>query len=102
MYQMPPRSADGGSVQPLGNRTDRVVRSSHSPPEPDKLMEPRYVRILTADYLDQRADASLIEAERLPEGRARQHALRNAAQLRSFALTKREQESAGFSSSQRG
>ena len=37
---------------------------------------------LTADHLDEQADARASEATQLPEGEARQHALRNAAQLR--------------------
>ncbi len=44
---------------------------------------------LTADQLEERASARIEEAERLPPGEARQHALRNAAQLRSYAAMKR-------------
>ncbi|TPQ42921.1 hypothetical protein C2U70_00275 [Bradyrhizobium guangdongense] len=44
---------------------------------------------LTADHLDQQADARASEAKQLPEGEARQNALRNAAQLRIYAAMKR-------------
>lgn len=44
---------------------------------------------LSADHLDRQADARMEEAAQLPEGDARQHALRNAAQLRTYALMKR-------------
>ena len=44
---------------------------------------------LTADQLEERASARIKEAERLPPGAARQHALKNAAQLRSYAAMKR-------------
>lgn len=44
---------------------------------------------LTADQLDERADDRVRCAEELPAGAARQHALKNAAQLRSYAAMKR-------------
>jgi hypothetical protein len=44
---------------------------------------------LTADQLEERAAARISQAEQLPPGEARQHALKNAAQLRSYALMKR-------------
>jgi hypothetical protein len=44
---------------------------------------------LTADHLDEQADARASEAKQLPEGEARQNALRNAAQLRVYASMKR-------------
>ena len=44
---------------------------------------------LTADQLEERASARIKDAERLPPGEARQHALKNAAQLRSYAAMKR-------------
>ena len=47
------------------------------------------VVFLTADHLDQQADARASEAKQLPEGEARQKALRNAAQLRVYAAMKR-------------
>ena len=47
------------------------------------------VVFLTADHLEEQADARAIEAEQLPEGEARQNALRNAAQLRVYAFMKR-------------
>jgi hypothetical protein len=47
------------------------------------------VVFLTADHLDEQADARLSEAQQLPEGEARQNALRNAAQLRVYASMKR-------------
>ena len=43
----------------------------------------------TADELEEQADARASEAAQLPEGVARQSALRNAAQLRVYALMKR-------------
>ncbi|WP_338821924.1 hypothetical protein [Bradyrhizobium septentrionale] len=47
------------------------------------------VTFLTADHLDEQADARASEATQLPEGEARQNALRNAAQLRVYASMKR-------------
>ena len=47
------------------------------------------VVFLTADHLDEQADARATEAKQLPEGEARQNALRNAAQLRVYASMKR-------------
>jgi hypothetical protein len=44
---------------------------------------------LTADRLEEQAASRIREAEQLPPGKARQHALRNAAQLQSFAEMKR-------------
>jgi hypothetical protein len=44
---------------------------------------------LTADHLDEQADARASEAKQLPEGEARQNALRSAAQLRVYASMKR-------------
>ena len=44
---------------------------------------------LSADHLEERAASRVREAEQLPPGEARQHALRNAAQLRSYAAMKR-------------
>jgi hypothetical protein len=44
---------------------------------------------LTADHLQAQADARANEAKQLPEGEARQNALRNAAQLRVYASIKR-------------
>ena len=44
---------------------------------------------LTADRLEAQADARAVEAKQLPEGEARQNALRNAAQLRVYASMKR-------------
>jgi len=44
---------------------------------------------LTADDLEVQANARASEAEQLPEGEARQNALRNAAQLRVYAFMKR-------------
>jgi len=47
------------------------------------------VAFLTADHLEELADARASEAKQFPEGEARQHALRNAAQLRMYATIKR-------------
>lgn len=47
------------------------------------------VVFLTADELEEQAVARASEAERLPEGEARQNALRNAAQLKVYATMKR-------------
>ena len=44
---------------------------------------------LTADQLEEQADARASEAKQLPEGEARQNALRDAAQLRVYATMKR-------------
>ena len=47
------------------------------------------VVFLTAEHLEAQADARAGEAKQLPEGEARQNALRNAAQLRTYASMKR-------------
>ena len=47
------------------------------------------VAFLTADHLEEQADARASEAQQLPDGEARQNALRNAAQLRMYATMKR-------------
>jgi hypothetical protein len=47
------------------------------------------VIFLTADDLEEQADARASEAMQLPEGEARQNALRNAQQLKVYAFTKR-------------
>jgi hypothetical protein len=47
------------------------------------------VVFLTANHLEEQADARASEATQLPEGEARQNALRNAAQLRVYASMKR-------------
>jgi len=44
---------------------------------------------LTPDRLEERAAAKIRDAEQLPPGEARQRALNNAAQLRSYAAMKR-------------
>jgi hypothetical protein len=44
---------------------------------------------LSAEHLQEQADARVREAELLPAGEARQNALKNAAQLRSYAAMKR-------------
>jgi hypothetical protein len=44
---------------------------------------------ISAAHLEERAVAREMEAEQLPPGEARQHALNNAAQLRSYAAMKR-------------
>jgi hypothetical protein len=44
---------------------------------------------LTAEHLEEQADARAGEAAQLPDGEARQNALRNAAQLRVYASMKR-------------
>jgi hypothetical protein len=44
---------------------------------------------LTAEHLEAQADARVGEAKQMPEGEARQNALRNAAQLRVYASMKR-------------
>lgn len=47
------------------------------------------VKFLTADHLEEQAAARASEAKQLPEGEARQNALRNAARLRMYATMKR-------------
>ena len=47
------------------------------------------VTFLSADQLEQQAAKRFREAEQLPPGEARQHALKNAAQLRIYADMKR-------------
>jgi hypothetical protein len=47
------------------------------------------IAFLTPEHLEEQADARAREARQLPEGEARQNALRNAAQLRLYASMKR-------------
>jgi hypothetical protein len=47
------------------------------------------VVFLTAEQLEEQADARASAAMHLPEGDARQHALRRAEQLRLYAFMKR-------------
>ena len=47
------------------------------------------VSFLAADQLEEQAETRAREAKQLPEGEARQNALRNAEQLRVYALMKR-------------
>ncbi|QHO71297.1 hypothetical protein ACH79_00230 [Bradyrhizobium sp. CCBAU 051011] len=47
------------------------------------------VTFLTADQLEEQADAAASEAKQLPDGEAKQDALRSAAQLRVYATMKR-------------
>jgi hypothetical protein len=44
---------------------------------------------LTADQLDKKAAARIVEADKLPPGEARRLAFKNAAQLRTYAEMKR-------------
>ena len=44
---------------------------------------------MTADQLEEQADAAASEAKQLPDGEAKQDALRGAAQLRVYATMKR-------------
>jgi hypothetical protein len=44
---------------------------------------------LSADHLEEQANARIREADQLPNGEAKQNALKNAAQLRSYADMKR-------------
>jgi hypothetical protein len=44
---------------------------------------------LSATHLEEQAAARIKEAQQLPPGEARRHALNNAAQLRSYAAMKR-------------
>lgn len=44
---------------------------------------------LSADHLEEQAASRVREAEHLPPGEARQNALKNAAQLRTYADMKR-------------
>jgi hypothetical protein len=52
-------------------------------------MQRENITTLSVVALEERVTARVREAERLPPGEARQHALKNAAQLRSYAETKR-------------
>jgi hypothetical protein len=47
------------------------------------------VVFLTPEHLEAQADARAGEAQQLPEGEAKQNALRNAVQLRVYASMKR-------------
>jgi hypothetical protein len=53
------------------------------------MSQKKKVVFLTADHLEAQADARAREAKELPQGEARQNALRNAAQLRVYASMKR-------------
>jgi hypothetical protein len=52
-------------------------------------MQKNKVAFLTAEHLEEQADARANQAKQLPEGEARQNALRAAAQLRAYASMKR-------------
>jgi hypothetical protein len=52
-------------------------------------MAKRKIVFLTVDHFEAQADARAREAKQLPDGEARQNALRNAAQLRVYASMKR-------------
>jgi hypothetical protein len=54
-----------------------------------RMRQKNKVEFLTADNLEEQADARASEATQLPEGEARQNALRNAARLRVYASMKR-------------
>jgi DNA replicative helicase MCM subunit Mcm2 (Cdc46/Mcm family) len=72
-----------------GHIHQRQVVSSPSPSEPLDCFDSNEMRLgmrnrkkvvfLTADHLEEQADARASEAKQLPEGEARQNALRNAA-----------------------
>jgi hypothetical protein len=47
------------------------------------------VIFLTADELEEQADRRASEAEQLPEGEAKQNAIRSAVQLKVYATMKR-------------
>ena len=49
----------------------------------------RRALFLTADHLEQQANARAREAKQLPEGEAKLNALRNEAQLRAYVIKKR-------------
>jgi hypothetical protein len=63
-------------------RASRQQRSIH-------MRSKEKILFLSADHLQEQADARIREAEQLPDGEARQNALKNAAQLRSYANMKR-------------
>jgi hypothetical protein len=52
----------------------------------EKMRNKENTIFLSAAHLEERAAARTWEAEQLPLGEARQHALNNAAQLRSYAM----------------
>lgn len=47
------------------------------------------ITFFSADHLEEQAASRVREAEKMPPGEARQHALKNAAQLRTYAEMKR-------------
>jgi hypothetical protein len=53
------------------------------------MLQKNKVVFLSSEHLEAQADARVGEAELLPEGEAKQHALRNAVQLRVYASMKR-------------
>jgi hypothetical protein len=90
VQELRPRPSNAGCIQPVAIRTARMVREKSGLTEmrSDKRNRKKTV-FLTADQLEELADARAREARQLPDGEARQNALRDAAQLRVYATMKR-------------
>src|SRR4051812_34448180 len=86
LHKLGPHPSKARRVQPAANRTARLVRTQFVLTEMRPGMRQKNkVVFLTADHLEEQADARANEAQQLPDGEARQNALRNAAQLRVYA-----------------
>jgi hypothetical protein len=91
LHKMRPHPSNSSCIQPVAIRTARLVCQQFVLTDEMRpsMHNKNKVAFLTADHLEEQADARTSEAKQLPEGEARQNALRNAAQLRMYASMKR-------------
>ena len=90
LHTLRPHPSNASCVRPVAIRPRRLVQSQFVLTEMRSGMGNRKKAVfLTAEHLEQQADARTSEAKQWPEGEARQNALRNAAQLRVYASMKR-------------
>jgi hypothetical protein len=90
LHELRPRPSNANCIPPVAIRTTRLVREQFVFTAMRSGMRNRKkVVFLTADQLEEQADARASEAKQLPEGEARQNALHHAAQLRVYATMKR-------------
>jgi hypothetical protein len=90
LHKLWPHPSNANCIEPVAIRTPRLVRIhfTHTEMRPGMRQRNKVV-FLSPDHLEQQADARASEAQQMPEGEARQNALRNAAQLRVYASMKR-------------
>lgn len=90
LQKLRPCPSNAGCIQHVAIRTARLVRekSGLTGMRSDRRSRKKVI-FLTADQLEEQADAAASEAKQLPDGEAKQNALHNAAQLRVYATMKR-------------